>query len=82
MYKPRTTARSAVAAQVIVGGALWIALVASSVGCAVSMRTPKPDAQRGAKLAVSLNQLRLKMRSLVGPLCGEIERTADQIVLP
>jgi hypothetical protein len=65
MSKPKTT--------------LWIALVASSVGCAVSMRSPKIDSRAGTKLAVNVNQVRLKMRSLVGPMCGEIERTADQI---
>ena len=30
-------------------------------------------------MAVNANQARLRMRSLVGPMCGEIERTADQI---
>ena len=80
MSKPRTTARCGlVTAPAIVGRALWIALVASSVGCAVSMRAPKIDSRAEAKVAVNVNQARLKMRSLVGPMCGEIERTADQI---
>jgi hypothetical protein len=79
MSKPKTAARSRlVTARAIVGRALWIALLASSVGCAHSIRTRKIDSQAG-KVAVNANQVRLKMRSLVGPMCGEIERTADQI---
>lgn len=62
------------------GRALWVAIVASSVGCAATMRAPKEVGTRaGAKVAVNVNQVRLKMRSLVGPMCGEIERAADQI---
>ena len=51
----------------------------SSVGCAVSMRAPKIDSRAETKVAVNANQVRLKMRSLVGPMCGEIERAADEI---
>jgi hypothetical protein len=43
------------------------------------MRAPRIDSRAEAKVAVNLNQARLRMRSLVGPMCGEIERTADQI---
>ena len=31
-------------------------------------------------MALSDNQIRLRMRSLVGPMSGEIERAADQII--
>lgn len=31
-------------------------------------------------VAVTPNQLRLRMRSLVGPMCGELEQAADQII--
>jgi hypothetical protein len=81
MSKPNTASRcSVVSAQAMVGRALWIAVVASSVGCASTMRTPKGvGTKTGTKVAVNVNQVRLKMRSLVGPLCGEIERAADQI---
>ena len=80
MRKPKTAARSgAVTPPAIVGRALWIALAASSVGCGVSMRAPKVDSRAEVDVAVNANQARLRMRSLVGPMCGEIERTADQI---
>jgi hypothetical protein len=80
MYKPSTTLLCGlVPARVIVGRALGITLIMSSVGCAVSMRAPKIDSRAEAKVAVNVNQARLRMRSLVGPMCGEIERTADRI---
>jgi hypothetical protein len=81
MSKPtRTTARhGAVTASAIVGRAVSIALAASTVGCAVSMRAPQVDRRAAVSVAVNANQARLRMRSLVGPMCGEIERTADQI---
>lgn len=56
-----------------------MALVVASVGCGVSMRAPKIDSRAGTQVAVNANQVRLKMRSLVGPMCGEIEGAADQI---
>ena len=78
MTKPRTTVRCGlVIAQAIAGNAVWTAL--PSVGCAVSMRTPKIEGQGRKNVAANVNQVRLRMRSLVGPMCGEIERTADQI---
>ncbi len=50
MSKHETRARSGlVTAQATVGGALWIALVASSVGCSVSMRAPKIDTRAETK---------------------------------
>ena len=80
MSKPRTTVRGGLLiAQAIVGSALWIALLAPSVGCAASMRAPKIEGRGATNVAVNVNQVRLRMRSLVGPMCGEIERTADQI---
>jgi hypothetical protein len=80
MSKPKTMAHwGAVTAPAIAGSALSIALGASSVGCGVSMRAPKIDSRAQTKVAVNANQVRLKMRSLVGPMCGEIERAADEI---
>ena len=80
MSKLKTKVRwGAVTAPAIAGSALGIALGASSVGCAVSMRAPKIDSRAETKVAVNANQVRLKMRSLVGPMCGEIERAADEI---
>jgi hypothetical protein len=80
MSKPKTIARGgAVTAPAIAGRAVWIALGVSFVGCGVSMRAPRIDSRAGTTVAVNPNQVRLRMRSLVGPMCGEIERTADEI---
>lgn len=62
----------------VVGWAFWAAFALSGAGC-VSMHGHKIDTQAGSKLAVNVNQVRLKMRSMVGPMSGEIERAADQI---
>jgi hypothetical protein len=79
MSKPKTTARcSVVTAHAIAVTALSIVLVGFSVGCGVSMRAPRIDSRAGA-MAANVNQVRLKMRSLVGPMSGEIEHSADQI---
>ena len=43
------------------------------------MRAPKIDSRAETKVAANANQVRLRMRSLVGPMCGEIEQAADQI---
>ncbi len=72
------TTRRALCLTLSVGG-----LVALS-GCASSMAnrriaTPSAPSTR-ADLALSDNQIRLRMRSLVGPMSGEIERAADQII--
>jgi hypothetical protein len=61
------------------GRVLWTALALASVGCGVSMRAPRIDKQAGTSISVNANQVRLRMRSLVGPMCGEIERAADAI---
>jgi hypothetical protein len=80
MSKPKARPHcGVVTARVLAGCALWIALGASSVGCGVSMRASRIDSRAGTNVAANANQVRLRMRSLVGPLCGEIERTADQI---
>jgi hypothetical protein len=79
MSKPRTLARCGITARTKLETALGIALVASSAGCAASMRAPKIDSRAKTTMAVNLNQVRLKMRSLVGPMSGEIEHAADQI---
>jgi hypothetical protein len=80
MSKPRTTMRGVlVIAQAMGGSALWIALGASWVGCAATMRAPSIDSRAQTTVTANANQVRLRMRSLVGPMCGEIERTADQI---
>jgi len=77
--KTKTTARgSVVTGHAIAGTALSLVLVWFSVGCGVSMRAPRIDSRAGA-MSANVNQVRLKMRSLVGPMAGEIEHAADQI---
>ena len=64
----------------IILGALLLALVAC--GCRFAMPEHKMKASVHAQKDVpaSYNQIRLRLRSMVGPACGEIEQTADQII--
>ena len=65
-------------------GALFsvLSLVLIPCGCRFAM----PEAKIESKIhpakdfSASYIQVRLRMRSLVGPMCGEIEQTADQIM--
>ena len=79
MRKTKITAHgSVVTGHAIPGTALSLVLVGFSAGCGVSMRAPRIDSRAGA-MSAHVNQVRLKMRSLVGPMAGEIEHSADQI---
>src|SRR5262245_38539750 len=53
----------------------------SGAGCtfAIPERKLHQAVHAQKDVAVTPNQLRLRMRSLVGPMCGEIEQAADQI---
>src|SRR6516162_1646920 len=55
-------------------------LVLSS-SCSLTMRPhePRSMAYSSKELSVKPNQIRLRMRSLVGPFSGEIEHSADEI---
>jgi hypothetical protein len=77
----RQTRFRVVTVHTVLGVVLWAAAEASLVGCAVKARAHKFDSRGHAAedVKVNANQVRLKMRSLVDPMCGEIERTADQI---
>jgi hypothetical protein len=59
-----------------------IAALAVSAGCGLKVRKRQtaPALQPKEDIAASPNQIRLRMRSLVDPFAGEIERTADRIV--
>jgi hypothetical protein len=54
-----------------------------TTGCSLGIRKKTPTGPAAAHssqdLAVSANQIRLRMRSLVEPFAGEIEQTADTI---
>ena len=56
-----------------------VAIVAT--GCRFASREVKtqPGAHAMKDINLTLNQIRLRMRALVGPLCGEIEQAADRI---
>ena len=58
---------------------LTAALVAIS-GCQVTNPKPSIDREIEPDIAVRSNQARLRMRSLVDPMCGEIEAAADAIM--
>ena len=61
---------------------LSIAVAMSVIGCRFA--APKPKTRSGQQMreviVLTPNQIRLQMRGLVGPMCGEIEQTADQII--
>jgi hypothetical protein len=55
-------------------------LVAAGCTFAVPERKLEPTVHTQKDVAVTANQLRLRMRSLAGPLSGQIEQAADQIL--
>jgi hypothetical protein len=63
--------------------ALWaVVLGVAATGCHFAPREVKtPTGGHPQKdIALTLNQIRLRTRALVGPICGEIEQAADGIV--
>jgi len=67
-------------AQNLIVAALLLAVVAC--GCRFTMPEPKTRAPVLAQKDVAANyhQIRLRLRSMVGPACGQIEQAADQII--
>ena len=63
----------------IVLAVLAIGAVVVSLGCAVKARNRPLNESVQKDLAVNANQIRLRMRSMVDPLAGKIEQTADEI---
>jgi hypothetical protein len=59
--------------------AVVVAIIA--IGCRFAPREVKtqPGGRAMKDINLTLNQIRLRMRALVGPLCGEIEQAADRI---
>jgi hypothetical protein len=57
-----------------------IALVVQLAGCAESRPRERTDATVKQSLAVSHEQVRLRMRGLAEPMCGQIEQSADSII--
>lgn len=61
-------------------GLLLLAVVASGCRFAMPERKMKASVHAQKDVSASYNQIRLRIRSMVGPACGEIEQTADQII--
>ena len=62
---------------------LWVGGLLGLSGCASTFANQKVEPARAparVNLALTDNQIRLRMRSLVAPMSGEIERAADQII--
>src|SRR5262245_42259242 len=57
-----------------------ISLVGAGCTFSVPERKLEPVVHTQQDLAVTSNQLRLRMRSLVGPMSAQIEQAADQII--
>jgi hypothetical protein len=57
-------------------------LALAACGCRLSMPEHKLKAstQSQKDVVANYNQVRLRLRAMVGPACGEIEQTADQII--
>jgi len=56
--------------------------IAAGVGCQVALPEQKvsPAVHAQSDVAVNHEQMRLRMRALVVPLCGQVEAAADQII--
>ena len=61
---------------------LWMVLLLSTSGCRFARPERKIEAQLHSQkdIAVTQEQVRLRMRALVDPMCGELEQAADQII--
>jgi hypothetical protein len=61
-------------------GALLLGFLATGCRFAMPERKMKESVHASKDVAATYNQVRLRVRAMVGPACGEIEQTADQIV--
>jgi len=61
---------------------LVAALLVTGAGCRMALSERKIEARVHTQqdIAVTQNQVRLRMRALVDPMCGEIEQAADAII--
>jgi len=61
---------------------LIAALLVTGIGCRMALPERPIEAQVHPQqdIAVTQNQVRLRMRALVDPMCGEIEQAADAII--
>jgi hypothetical protein len=61
---------------------LVAALLVAGTGCQMARSERKIEAKVHAQqdITVTQSQVRLRMRAMVDPICGEIEQTADAII--
>ena len=61
---------------------LALVLAVAATSCRFAQREVKiqPGGHAQKDIALTQNQIRLRLRALVGPMCGEIEQAADRIV--
>jgi hypothetical protein len=57
-----------------------VAIVATGCHFAPRKVKPPPGGHAEKDIALTENQIRLRMRALVGPMCGEIEQAANRIL--
>jgi hypothetical protein len=60
-------------------GVLLLGVIVSGCSIAMPHRKMKTSVHSQEDMAANYEQVRLRLRSLVGPMCGEIEQAADQI---
>jgi hypothetical protein len=81
--EPRTTpcAVHTVKLQELCVSVLAVVSAIAATGCrfAAPERKTQPGGHAQKDIALTQNQIRLRMRGLVGPMCGEIEQAADQV---
>ena len=58
-----------------------VVVAIAATGCRFAPREVKtqPGGHATKDITLTQNQIRLRMRALVGPMCGEIEQAADRI---
>lgn len=66
--------------KIVPPSAFLCALLLGASGCQVTSPQRNVSQDTQANMAVTQNQTRLRMRSLVDPMCGQIEETADAIM--
>ena len=64
----------------IILGALLLGLAVGGCSFAMPEHKMKASVHEQKDVAATYNQIRLRLRAMVGPACGEIELAADQII--
>src|SRR5262245_10315468 len=69
-------------AQTLVRASLLSLLIAVATGCEVTGRQRRvaEEVHPAKDVSLTTNQVRLRMRALVGPMCSQVEAGADEII--